>query len=241
MPATFVPKSVWPRRHALKWLSLFATAPWSVHVQASSLASLSGTDAQAGLRAALERGASLAINQLGRTDGFLMNPQVRIPLPEFLESNQDVLRAMGQGRRLDELSIAMNRAAEAAVPMGRDILFNAVRQLTVSDAKAILTGGDTAVTDFFAERTRVPLTIRFMPLIKRTTQQVSLAQKYNDLAGRASRLGLFRSPDANLEQFVTNRTLDGLFWAISEEERKIRRDPVATGSQILQRVFGALR
>lgn len=216
-----------------------AHAPGLVH--ANGLAALSAADAQAGLKAALERGALLAIAQLGQPDGFFADPRLRIPLPPFLEDNQDQLRTLGLSRRLDDLSLAINRAAEMAVPMGRDILLNAVRGMTVSDAKSILTGGDTSVTEFFATRTRVSMNIRFLPLVKRATQKFALAQKYNDLAGRASRFGLVRPQAANLEQFVTTKILDGLYFVIGEEERKIRLDPVGTGSLILQRVFGVLR
>jgi len=209
--------------------------------QALTLADLTSTDATAGVRTALERGAAIAVDLLGRPDGFLGNPKVRIPLPGFLEDGKDILRTLGQGRRVDELSTAINRAAEMAVPMGRDILMQAVRTMTVTDAKKILTGGDTSVTEFFATRTRDPLTSRFLPLVTDATQKVALAQKYNDLAGRASRFGLVKPQEANLEQFVTGKTLDGLFRVIGEEERKIRQDPVGTGSQILQKVFGVLR
>jgi len=208
---------------------------------ALTLADLSASDATSGVRTALQRGASIAVDLLGRPDGFLANPKVKIPLPGFLEDGKEILRTFGQGRRVDELSTAINRAAEMAVPMGRDILMNAVRSMTVTDAKNILTGGDTSVTDFFASRTRDPLTARFLPLVGEATQKVALAQKYNDLAGRASRFGLVKPQDANLEQFVTGKTLEGLYVVIGEEERKIRRDPVGTGSQILQKVFGVLR
>ncbi|TNF58471.1 MAG: DUF4197 domain-containing protein [Burkholderiales bacterium] len=203
--------------------------------------SLSADDASAGVRSALERGASVAVDLLGRPDGFLGNPKVRIPLPGPLEEIGRLMRTLGQGRRVDELLTAMNRAAEMAVPMGRDILVGAVRSMTISDARGILTGGETSVTDFFAERTRAPLTERFLPLVTQATERVDLARKYNAVAGRASRLGLVRPEQADLQQYVTGRTLDGLYLVIGEEERKIRRDPVGTGSQILQKVFGALR
>ena len=215
--------------------------PYRPAVAQSSLGSLSSADAAAGVRAALEQGATVAVRVLGQPDGFLGNPQVRIPLPGFLEEGQQVLRTLGQGRRLDELSVAINRAAELAVPMGRDVLIQAVRSMTLDDARQVLTGGETSVTDFFSQRTREPLTARFLPLVTQATQSVDLASKYNDVASRASRYGLVKPQDANVEQFVTAKTLDGLYRIIGDEERKIRRDPVGSGSQILQRVFGALR
>ena len=232
------------RRWLIQMLAVAVGGALVLHGRAATartLADLTAADATAGVRTALERGASMAVQLLGRPDGFLGNPRVRIPLPGVLEDSKDLLRTLGQGRRVDELSTAINRAAELAVPMGRDVLLNAVHTMTVTDAKQILTGGDTSVTDFFSSRTREPLTTRFLPLVADTTRQVALAQKYNDLAGRATRFGLIRPQEANLEQFVTAKTLDGLYLVIGEEERKIRRDPVGTGSQILQRVFGALR
>lgn len=209
--------------------------------QAVTLAALSGADATAGVKAALERGALSAIGLLGRDDGFLGNPLVRIALPGYLDDAAKLMRTFGQGDRVDGLVTAMNRAAEAAVPMGKDVLVQAVRGMTVGDAKNILTGGDTSVTDFFAAKTREPLTGRFLPIVTQATEKVALAQRYNDFAGRAARYGLVSQQDANLQQYVTGKTLDGLFLVIGEEERKIRQDPVGTGSQILQKVFGALK
>jgi hypothetical protein len=195
-------------------------------------------EAATGIRAALERGASSAVELLGRPDGLLGNPQVRIPLPPALEQAAGMLKLMGQQRRVDELVTAMNRAAEAAVPEAKSLLLEAVRSMSVQDALDVVRGGDTSVTDFFAGRTREPLTQRFLPVVTQATQKVALAQRYNELAGKASALGLVRAEDANLERHVTAKTVDGLFFMIGEEERRIRRDPVATGSAILQKVFG---
>lgn len=196
------------------------------------------TEAASGIRAALERGAASAVELLGRPDGFLGNPQVRIPLPPALEQAASVLKLMGQQRRVDELITAMNRAAEAAVPEAKALLVDAVRSMSVQDALDVVRGGDTAVTEFFAGRTRQPLTQRFLPIVTRATEKVSLAQSYNELVGRAGTLGLVRAEDANLERHVTAKAVDGLFFMIGEEERRIRRDPVGTGSAILHKVFG---
>lgn len=209
--------------------------------QALSWADLSNTDASRGLKTALERGAQTAVSLLGRPDGFLGNEKVRIPLPAALNDGAQLLRTFGQGQRLDELITAMNRAAEAAVPLARDLLVDAVRSMNVNDAKKILTGGDTAATGFFAEKTRVPLGQKFLPAVTQATEQVGLADKYNQVAGRAADLGLMRKEEANIQQFVTGKALDGLFLMIGEEEQKIRRDPVGTGSALLGKVFGALK
>jgi len=204
-------------------------------------ADLSQADATLGLRTALERGAGAAVSLLGRTDGFLGNPKVRIPLPGFLADAAELLKAVGQQKRVDELVTAMNRAAEAAVPEAKALLVSAARAMSAEDALGIVRGGDDSVTQYFAAKTREPLGIKFLPIVTRATERVALARKYNAVAGRASALGLLKKDDANLQQYVTGKSLDGLYLMIGEEERKIRRDPVGTGSAILKKVFGSLK
>ena len=205
----------------------------------SAAAGLSESDAASGVRAALERGAAAAVASLGRSDGFLGNPKVRIPLPGFLESAAKLMRATGQRRQVDELVTAMNRAAESAVPQAATLLRDAVRQMSVEDGLRIVRGGDTAVTDFFAGKTREPLSVKFLPIVTQATERVALASKYDAVAGKAAGLGLVKTEDANLQRYVTRKALDGLYLMIGEEERKIRSDPVGTGSALLKRVFGA--
>jgi len=207
----------------------------------ASLQSLSEGDAAAGVRAVLERGAIAAVGLLGKTDGFLGNPRVRIELPGFLHDAQKLLQVTGQQRRIDELVTAMNRAAEAAVPEAKSLLVNAVKKMSVEDARQILTGGDDSATQFFATKTREPLTDRFLPIVTRATQKVSLADKYNAVAAKALALGLLSKENANVQEYVTSRALDGLYLMIGEEERKIRQDPIGTGSAILKKVFGSLK
>jgi hypothetical protein len=216
---------------------LWALAAWRPAVAAG----ITESDAALGVRAALERGATSAVALLGRNGGFLDNPKVRIPLPGFLNEAAKVAKFTGQQKRVDELVTAMNRAAEAAVPQAKSLLINAVRSMSVEDGRQILTGGDNAVTQFFAGKTRAPLSITFLPIVTRATEKVALAEKYNALAGKASGLGLVRKEDANLQQYVTGKALDGLYLMIGEEERKIRQDPVGTGSAILKKVFGSLK
>jgi hypothetical protein len=201
-------------------------------------ADLSEVDAASGVRTALERGAASAVALLGKTDGFLGNPKVRIPLPGILEDAAKFLKATGQQKRLDELVTAMNRAAEAAVPEAKALLVSAVKGMSVEDAVRVVQGGEDSVTQFFAGKTRVPLGEKFLPIITRQTEKVALAAKYNAVAGKAKGLGLVKAEDANLQQYVTGKALDGLFLMIGEEERKIRQDPVGTGSAILKKVFG---
>ena len=211
------------------------------HALALSLADLTNAESSQGLKTALEKGALAAIGALGKTDGFLLNDKVRIPLPRFLESAANLLRTLGQGGRIDELITSMNRAAETAVPQARDMLVGAVKSMNVDDAKKILGGGDTSVTEFFAQKTRTSLGTKFLPIVTKATQQVGLANQYNDIAGKAAGLGLMSQDDANIQQYVTGKSLDGLYFMIGEEERKICKDPIGTGSAILKKVFGVLK
>ena len=201
---------------------------------------LTSGEAVAGLKAALEKGSQAAIAALGRPDGFLGNPQVKIPLPESLQRAERLLRRVGLGKYADELVVGMNRAAEAAVPEARALLVDSVRKMTVQDAKGILGGGETAATEYFRRTTREQLHARFLPIVERATAKVQLAQTYDQYAGAAASLGLLKKEDADLDAYVTARALDGLYLMIAEEEKKIRRDPVATGTAILRKVFGAL-
>ena len=204
-------------------------------------AELSELDAASGIRAALERGAVSAVGLLGKADGFMGNPLVRIPLPGFLNEAAKLLKIIGQQQRVDELVTAMNRAAEAAVPEAKTLLVSAVKSMSVDDAKRILSGGDNSVTQFFADKTRVPLGVKFLPIVTKATDKVALADKYNAVAGKASGMGLLKKEDANIQQYVTGKTLDGLYLMIGEEEKKIRQDPISTGSAILKKVFGSLK
>jgi hypothetical protein len=209
--------------------------------QALSLSDLTNAEASQGLKAALEKGALAAVAILGKTDGFLGNDKVRIPMPGFLEDASRLLKTLGQGKRVDELLVSMNRAAETAVPMAKDLLVGAVKSMSVSDAKKILSGGDTSVTGFFADKTREPLGVKFLPVVNKATEKVGLAAKYNRVAEKAQGMGLVKQEDANIQQYVTRKSLDGLYFMIGEEEKKIRQDPIGTGSAVLKKVFGALK
>ncbi|MFM8900410.1 MAG: DUF4197 domain-containing protein [Burkholderiales bacterium] len=204
-------------------------------------AQFSEGDAASGVKAALERGADAAVSLLGQNGGFLNNPKVRIPLPGVLNDAAKLLKAMGQQKRVDELVHAMNTAAEAAVPEAKALLKSAVKSMSVDDARKLITGGDDSVTRFFAEKTRTPLGEKFLPIVTKHTERLAVADKYNSLASKASGLGLVKAEDANLQQYVTGKALDGLYLMIAEEERKIRQDPIGTGSAILKKVFGGLR
>lgn len=230
---------------SLQRRELCATLAWGLGASLGSgllhpahALSLSEGDAASGIRAALERGAQAALANLGRTDGFLGNPLVRIDLPSGLRDAGRLLRTTGQGARLDALITAMNRAAEQAMPEARQLLASTIKAISVEDALKIVRGGDDAVTRFFEDKTRSPLTQKFLPIVTRATEKQSLAEKYNAVAGKAAGFGLVRKEDANLQGYVTGKALDGLYLMIGQEEKKIRQDPVGTGSAILKKVFG---
>ena len=216
-------------------LCLLASSAWAV-----SLAELSNLDAGNGLKAALEQGSVAAVAKLGVDNGFLHNDKVKIQLPALLEQARPVLKMTGRGQQLDELVISMNHAAEAAVPMAKPLLLNAVKSMSVADAKKILTGGDTSVTDFFRSKTSSQLTVKFLPIVKKVTDRSDLSGKYNGVMGQVAKLGV-AGQQASVEDYVTQRALDGLYTMIAEEEKAIRSDPVGTGSKIIGKVFGALR
>ncbi len=199
---------------------------------------LGEAEAASGVRAALQRATAAAVASLGRTDGFLGNERVRIGLPPALERAGELLRKLGQGRRIDELVTGMNRAAEQAVPLARPLFENALRRMSVEDAIGLVRGGDTAATDFFAGKTREPLVVAFAPAVKQVTERLALARRHDELVERAARAGLVKGEPRKVHEHVTERALDGMFLVLADEERRLRADPVAAGSALLKRVFG---
>jgi hypothetical protein len=220
--------------------ALVASLLLSTQVFALGLAELSNKDAVGGLREALVRGSQAAVAALGKQDGFLGNDRVRIPLPESLRQIEGMMRAFGMGKYADELVTTMNRAAESAVVEAKPLLVDAVKKMSVQDAKAILTGGVDAATQYFKRTTSAALTQKFLPIVTKATRKVKLADKYNQFAGKGAKFGLIDAKDADLNSYVTRRALDGLFLMIAEEERKIRRDPLGAASGIVRKVFSAI-
>jgi hypothetical protein len=204
------------------------------------LNSLSNADASAGLKKALDQGIDRAVGKLGVTDGFLKNPEVKIDLPPKLAKAENMMRMLGVGDQLDRLVTSMNRAAEAAVPESKVLLKQALKQMSLEDAKRILTGGDDAATQYFKQATYTPLKSKFAPIIGRTTEKVKLGETYDALAKKAVALGVLKPEDATLQSYVTEKTLDGLFLMMAEEERAIRKDPLGQASSLLKKVFGAV-
>jgi hypothetical protein len=207
---------------------------------AAGLDDITNAEAVRGLRQALTDGSLAAVAKLGVENGFFANPKVKIHLPPSLQRVERGLRTFGMRREADELVLAMNRAAEAAVPEAKQLLTDAVRKMSVQDAKGILSGGDTAATDYFKRATRTQLTQRFLPIVKSATDRVGLAQQYNSLAEQGAALGLVKEDEASIERYVTQKALDGLYYMIGEQEKAFRRDPVGATSGIVRKVFGAL-
>jgi len=212
----------------------------SFNAQAINFDDLSNRDAVAGLKEALNKGATNAVGKLGKADGFFSNDRVKIPLPESMQKLDRTLRKFGMGNYADELELTMNRAAEAAVPEAKSLLIAAVKEMSVQDAKSILTGGDTSATEYFRGKTSGKLTQKFLPIVQQATAKVGVAQKYNELAGNAARFGLIDESQTNLENYITQKTLAGLFLIIADEEKEIRAHPVEQGSKLLRKVFGSL-
>ncbi|MDN5752842.1 MAG: DUF4197 domain-containing protein [Nitrosospira sp.] len=208
---------------------------------ASGIDALSGEEATDGLKQALTQGASAAVDKLGVTNGFLENPKVRIPLPGALQKAEKTMRTFGMSKYADGLIVAMNRAAETAAMEAEPLLVNAVKKMSMEDAKKILTGGDDAATQYFRRTTSEELAQKFLPIVKNATDQVGLARKYNEFAGKGAKFGLIAEKDANIESYVTQKTLDGLYTMMAEEERLIRNDPMGQGGELLQKVFGSLK
>jgi hypothetical protein len=224
----------------LRILGIFALSVITSSASAQ-LSSISNSEASSGLKQSLHEGAAAAVAKLGAQNGFFGNPQVKIPLPPALKRVEGAMRLAGMKKQADELVLSMNRAAEAAVPEAKQLLADAVSKMTLQDAKGILTGGQTSVTDYFKRTTSAQLTQRFLPIVKNATDRVGLAQQYNSLAGQGAALGLIKKDDAKIENYVTSKTLDGLYFMIGEQEKALRANPLGATSDIVKKVFGALK
>lgn len=200
---------------------------------------LSNNEIVLGLKEALARGSSTAISTLGRTDGYFRNRKVKIRMPEKLEKVEDILRGLNQDEIVDEFILSMNRAAEQAVPEVTDIFSTAIREMSFADAKSILQGPDDAATRYFRRTSGEQLSDRMLPIVARSTSQTGVTARYKqmvDKLGFAANLVDLKSLD--LDRYVTDRAMDGLFTVLAEQERLIRRDPAARTTEILRKVFG---
>jgi hypothetical protein len=208
--------------------------------QAAGLDAISAGDASAGVKAALSKGADYAVSTLGKENGFLDNSKVKIPLPGYLQTAEKGLRMFGMGKQADELIDTMNHAAEKAVAQAGPILSDSIKKMSVQDAKGILTGGEDSVTQYFKRTSTDQLTAKFTPIVKDSTKKLQLAEQYNQFAGKAASSGLINKKDADIDGYVTQKAIDGLFVMIAEEEKKLRSNPLGAGSDLLKKVFGAL-
>lgn len=212
----------------------------AVVAQAGPLDAISSGDASAGVKEALAKGADYAVASLGKENGFLGNSKVKIPLPGYLQKAEKGMRMFGMGKQADELVNTMNHAAENAVAEAKPILSDSIKKMSVQDAKGILTGGEDSVTQYFKRTSTEQLTQKFTPIVKAATKKLQLAEQYNNYAGKAASAGLIDQKDADIDSYVTQKAMDGLFLMIAEEEKKLRANPVGAGSDLLKKVFGAL-
>jgi Protein of unknown function (DUF4197) len=207
----------------------------------SGLAQFSTQDQVESLRQALTQGANTAVSKLARKDGYLGNPKVRIPLPDSLHKADKAMRRFGMGKYSDELITAMNRAAETAVPEAKKLFVGAIRKMTVSDAKGILTGSDDAATKYFRKNTETALAGKFKPIVSKSMQKVKLAETYDRFAGKGAKFGLVDKRDANLEDYITRKAMDGLFLMMAEQEKAIRANPLQATGSLAKKIFAAIK
>lgn len=224
----------------LRLTALAAGLALSASAFALSLSDLTQSDASGGLKDALTQGAQIAVKQLGKPGGFSNNEEVRIELPGKLGKAAKTMKMMGMGEQVEELEASMNKAAEAAVPQAQVILVDAVKKMTVNDAKAILAGGDDSATQYLNKSSREQIRAKFLPIVKQATDKVGLAKQYNSFAGQAVALGVVDAKSANVENYVTEKALDGLFKMIAEQEADIRQNPAGAATSLAKKVFGAL-
>jgi hypothetical protein len=224
----------------LRLTTLAAGLLLSANVFALSLSDLSQQDASGGLKDALIQGAQVAVKQLSTPGGFSNNPDVRIELPGKLGKAAKTMKMMGMGAQVDQLEASMNRAAEAAVPEAQALLIDAVKKMTVADAKSILSGPQDSATQYLNKSSREQIRARFLPIVKQATDQVGLAQQYNAFAGQAASFGVVDAKSSTVESYVTEQALDGLFEMIAKQEASIRQNPAAAATSLAKKVFGAL-
>jgi hypothetical protein len=222
-------------------IALFVWLFVSMPALATGISALSDEDAANGMKQALTQGAGVAVNKLGVANGFLKNPEVKIQLPGTLQQVGGVMRSLGMGKYTEGLIVAMNHTAETAVAEAGSLLADAVKKMPVEDPKKILVGGDEAATQYFRETTSDELAQKLLPIVKKATDQAGLLRKYNEFAGKGAKLGLVAEKDANIESYVTQKTLEGIYLIMTEEEHLIRNDPMSQESELLRKVFGSLK
>jgi hypothetical protein len=229
---------------AVLFLSYLAQAQWGDILKKAdetlnqrSTAGLTNDKIIAGLKEALQVSTGKAVALTGKPDGFLKNQAIRILLPPKLETLGKGMRMLGMGAKVDELEVSMNRAAEQATPQAKQIFVAAVKKMSFDDARKILTGGDTAATEYFKRTSAEDLTAAFSPIVHRSMERVGVVEQYNRVLASAPG-GSALTGQFDLNQYVVGKTLDGLFLMLGEEEKKIRKDPAAQTTSLLKEVFG---
>ncbi|MEZ0210397.1 MAG: DUF4197 domain-containing protein [Methylophilus sp.] len=207
----------------------------------AAVSNLSDKETNDGLKLALNQGVTKAVDVLGATDGFLGNKEVKIPLPDSLKKIEKGMRMVGMGDQADDLVLKMNRAAEQAVPEAKTLLVNSIKQMSLADVKGILTGPQDAATQYFKKTTSTDMAAKFLPIVQKATANVQLADTYNKYAEMGSQFGVVKKENANINQYVTQKALDGVYFMVAKEEAAIRQDPMGQASNLLKKVFGAAK
>jgi len=192
----------------------------------------------AGLREALTVGTGNAVSLVSVTDGYFSNQAIKILMPDKVQKVADVLGKVGYQKQVDEFVVSMNRAAEKAAPQAKSIFVSAIKEMSIEDAKKILNGGDTAATDFFKAKTSARLYETFKPIVSSSMDEVGATRNYKEMMGRYTALPFMKAESVDLDHHVTNKSLDGLFYMVGQEEKKIRTDPAARVTDLLKTVFG---
>ena len=219
-----------------------APATSSTAPSAASIVTKFSTQDQVGsLRQALTQAAETAVSGLAKENGFLGNDKVRIPLPENLQKVDGMLRKFGMGKYADDLTVSMNRAAEAAVPEAKTLLVGAIKKMSVDDARDIIIGPSDAATQYFRKNTEEALASKFQPIVAKSMAKVKLAEKYDQFAGQGAQLGLVDAKDANLKEYITRKAMDGLFAMMAEQEKNIRANPMQAVGNLAKKIFSAIK
>lgn len=226
------------RRRFLLGLSLLALSPW---VGAGVLDGVTEGEAIRALRDSLEKNARAAFAKLGKENGYFANPKVKIGLPKNFRKADRVLRGLGQGRKVDDLILAMNRTAEAAAPQAREVVVEAVRKMVVTDAKTILAEGDDAATRYFRNTTEAELNEKLLPIIRRVAETTDMARAYRALSDTLMGLAGIKSELSTVEAYVNEKALAGIYIQVAEEERAMRANPGVLGGGLSGKVFGLLK
>jgi Protein of unknown function (DUF4197) len=206
-----------------------------------SVNGLSDSKVASGLKEALKVGTENAVKLTGKTDGYFKNEAIKILMPSNLRSLEKGLRTVGLGPKVDEFILSMNRSAEAAAPQARKIFGDAILAMTFEDARKILSGRDTAATDYFKGKTTDQLTVAFQPIVEKTMNENGVTQQYKALTDRFASIPFTKNQTFDVNKYVVTKALDGLFYELADQERQIRKNPAARTTSLLKEVFGKSR